>query len=100
MLTDVHFHLEFMKSSHPHMADSGPHLLTTLCYDHFIIVGNNLSHGCLLLRCAESTVLNIEHMWPQYTHNLRETGEGYSLVNVTGVGRRRTATSFDIIEGL
>jgi len=34
-------------------------------------------------------------MWPQYTHNnIRETGEGYSLVNGTAVGRRRSAMSF------
>ena len=39
LLTDGYFHLEIMKSSHPHMIDNGPRLLTTLCYGHFIIVG-------------------------------------------------------------
>jgi len=33
-------------------------------------------------------------MWPQYTHNIRETGEGYLPVNVTGGERRRSAMSF------
>jgi hypothetical protein len=40
-------------------------------------------------------------MWLQYIHNnIRETGERYSLVNETGLGRRRSAMSFDRVEGL
>ena len=55
------------------MVDSqcGPRLLTTPCYDRFIIVGNrihNMGVYCLLLRCAEATVLNTDHKWPHYTH--------------------------------
>ena len=34
------------------MVDSGPHLLTTLCYDHFIIVGNRI-HGANVIMFAD-----------------------------------------------
>jgi len=58
-------------------------------------------YGCLIVRCAEAIVLNINHMWLQYTHNkIRANVEGYSPVNMTGVGRYRSATLFARVEGL
>ena len=55
----------------------------------------------LLLRCAEATVLNTDHTWPHYTqNNVRETGETYSLVNVTAWVKRRSATSLFRFDGL
>jgi len=46
LLTDEHLPLEIMKSSPPPMLDSqcGPHVLTNLCYNHFIIVDNRIYH--------------------------------------------------------
>ena len=55
----------------------------------------------LLLRCAEATVLNTDHMWPHYTqNNVRETGETYSLVKNTAGLKLRSAMSFARVEGL
>jgi len=46
-------------------------------------------------------MLNIDHMWLQYTqNNIRETGGRYSPVNETGVGRRRSAMSFSRVEAM
>jgi len=36
------FTKKLWKAAAPYMVDSGTHLLTTLCYDHFIIVGNRI----------------------------------------------------------